>query len=308
MRWLNFHHLLYFWSVARTGSIAAASRELLLSPPAISTQIKTLESSVGARLLKRTPRGFELTDTGRLVFAYADDIFRIGSELSQALEAQTGGQKVRVGLGQMIPKLLADQLLRPVFEDGPPEVVIQCREAWNETLLEELLAHELDVVIADAPTLPGGNASLQQQIIARSRIGIYGSAALAPLAEDFPRRLDEAALLMPTASSGLRRELMGWLDRQELRPRIAGEFDDGGLLVTFAQKGLGVFAAPLELRETFEERHGLVLLGEAEGLNVSLYAVATRRKLLNPVVRSLFSPEPAAPAALPGPAVLATGT
>ncbi len=293
MRWLNFHHLLYFWSVARTGSIAAASRELFLSPPAISTQIKTLEASVGARLLKRTPKGFELTDTGRLVFAYADDIFRIGSELTQALEAQTSGQKLRVGLGQMIPKLLADQLLRPVFEDGPGDVVVQCREAWNETLYDELLAHELDVVIADAPTLPRGNASLQQQLLAELPIGFYGSAAHAHVAEDFPRRLEGAPLLVPTASSGLRKDLGEWLDRQEVRPRIAGEFDDGGLLITFAQKGHGLFAAPLELAVELEERHGLILLGEAEGLMVSLYGVATRRKLLNPVVRSLFPTEPA---------------
>ncbi|MGA9524464.1 MAG: LysR substrate-binding domain-containing protein [Myxococcaceae bacterium] len=293
MRWLNFHHLLYFWSVARTGSIAAASRELFLSPPAISTQIKTLETSVGARLLKRTPRGFELTDTGRLVFAYADDIFRIGSELAQALEAQTNGQRLRVGLGQMIPKLLAEQLLRPVFEDGPGDVVVQCREAWNETLFDELLAHELDVVIADAPTLPRGSAAVQQQLLFELPVGFYGSASHAHVAGDFPRRLDAASLLVPTASSGLRKDLTDWLERHEVRPRIAGEFDDGGLLITFAQKGLGIFAAPLSLRAELEERHGLLLLGEAEGLTVSLYGVATRRKLLNPIVRSLFSMAPA---------------
>lgn len=87
MRWLNYHHLLYFWTVARTGSIAAASRELYVSQPAICTQIKSLENVLGTPLFTRRGRGLELTDAGRKAYVYADQIFELGRELKEAIGA-----------------------------------------------------------------------------------------------------------------------------------------------------------------------------------------------------------------------------
>src|SRR5258706_12731574 len=121
MAWLNYHHLLYFWTVARSGTIAAASKELHLSQPTISTQLKTLEESLGVKLFSRQGRKLQLTELGRSTFRYADEIFRLGRELQEAVTRGQTGTHVRftVGVADVIPKLIPERLLQPAFEAGP---------------------------------------------------------------------------------------------------------------------------------------------------------------------------------------------
>jgi LysR family transcriptional activator of nhaA len=152
MEWLNYHHLFYFWTVARSGSIARASEELRLAQPTISNQLKTLEASLGVKLLERQGRRLVLTDVGRTVLRYADDIFRTGQELQRAVKGLPTGQRQRlvVGVVDVIPKRLAAMLLEPVV-DAFPDMTLVCREGPLGQLLPALAVHELDVVLADVP-------------------------------------------------------------------------------------------------------------------------------------------------------------
>ena len=108
MDWLNYHHLLYFWTVAREGRIARAGEKLRLAQPTISGQIRALEESFGQKLFAREGRGLVLTEFGRMVFRYADEIFAIGKELTEAVKGRPAGRPVRfaVGISQVVPKLV----------------------------------------------------------------------------------------------------------------------------------------------------------------------------------------------------------
>ena len=152
MGWLNYHHLLYFWTVARTGTIAAASKELLLAQPTISTQLKTLEAALGQKLFQREGRRLALTEMGRTAFRYADDIFRLGRELQETLSRGEADQpqRLRVGVVDVLPKLLAERLLEPAYE-AVPQLQHECVELPLSQLLGRLAMHELDVVLADQP-------------------------------------------------------------------------------------------------------------------------------------------------------------
>ena len=144
MDWLNYHHLLYFWTVAKEGSVSGAARRLQLAQPTISGQLRQLEKSLGEKLYERRGRSLELTDTGRLVFEYADEIFSIGRELKDVLAGRAVADRplrLRVGVPGSLPKLVAFRLLEPAFH-LPERVHVHCAEARLERLLADLAVRE----------------------------------------------------------------------------------------------------------------------------------------------------------------------
>jgi len=285
MEWLNYHHLFYFWTVARAGSIARASEELRLAQPTISNQLKTLESSLGVKLLERQGRRLVLTDAGRTVLRYADDIFRTGRELQRAAKGLPTGRGLRLvaGVLDVIPKRMAALLLQPAV-DAHPDLVLVCREAPLPQLLGELALHELDVVLADVP------ASEEVKVKAfNHRLGDCGTSFLAAprlahLKKGFPRSLEGAPLLVPSPGTALRRALDAWLDACGLHPRVAGEFDDSALMKAFGARGFGVFAIPSVLEDDVRAQYGVQLVGRAEDVRQAFYAITVERRLRHPAV------------------------
>src|SRR6266511_1226825 len=275
MEWLNYHHLLYFWTVARSGSIARASEELRLAQPTISNQLKTLEASLGVKLLERQGRQLVLTDVGRTVLRYADDIFRTGRELQRAVKGLPTGQRLRLvaGVLDVIPKRLAAQLLQPAV-DAFPDLVLVCREGPLPQLLAALAIHELDVVIADVP------ASEQVKVKAfNHRLGdcgttFFAAARHAGLRRAFPRSLQGAPILLPAEGTALRRAL-------------DGEFDDSALMKAFGARGLGAFPAQRVLEDEIREQYGVRVIGRVEEARESFYAITVERRLRHPAVAAL---------------------
>ena len=155
MEWLNYHHLLYFWTVARKGSIARACEELHLAQPTISGQLRGLEENLGEKLFARQGRNLVLTEAGQLVYGYAEEIFSLGKELKDVLKGRPRNHAMRlvVGLSDLIPKLIAYRILEPVLAIRGG-VQIECYEDTPEKLLLSLAAHELDLVLTDAPPTP----------------------------------------------------------------------------------------------------------------------------------------------------------
>ncbi len=284
MEWLNYHHLLYFWTVARTGSIAAASEELRLAPPTISNQIRKLEESLGEELLRRSGRRLVLTDMGRIAMRYADDIFSLGREFADAIKDRPTGRPLRfsVGIVDVLPKPIAYRLLEPAFASGAPVRVI-CREDRPDHLLADLAVHDLDVVLSDAPVSPAANIRAFSHLLGECGVSFFAAPGVAVPKRRFPQCLDGVRFLVPTENAAFRRSLDEWLRSQDIRPSVVGEFEDLALLHVFAEKGFGVFASPSVMDKQIRH-YGFRCLGQTEAIRLRFYAISMERKLQHPAV------------------------
>ncbi len=289
MNWLNYHHLLYFWTVAREGTIARASVKLRLAQPTISGQIRQLEGAVGEKLFVRRGRHLVLTDTGRLVYKYADEIFSVGRELLDAVNGRAPGRPLRllVGVADVLPKPVVRLLLEPALHLGQP-VRLVCREDRPvEEFVAELALFKLDVVLADAPAGPGAVRAFNH-LLGECGTSFFASRRLAARRrKDFPRSLDGAPLLLPGEGSNLRRALDHWFEAEGIHPAVAGEFDDPALMNVFGEDGVGIFAAPTILENELSRRHHVEVVGRNDGLRQRFYAISVERKLKHPAVLAI---------------------
>jgi len=286
MEWINYHHLLYFWVTAKEGSIARAAEKLRLAPPTISGQLKLLEEQLGEQLFEREGRGLKLTEMGRVALRYADEIFGLGRELLDTMKGRPSGRPARlvVGVSDVVPKLIIKRLLEPVLT-GPDAVQLICREESPKSLLASLALHDLDVVISDAPIGVGSNVRVFHHPLGESSVEIFGTKKLAAqYRRGFPKSLDGAPVLLPTDTSALRRSLDQWFEKHGVQPRVVAELEDSALLKTFAQDGLGLFAAPTVVAREIERQYEVVSVGKATGVIERFYAISVERKLKHPAV------------------------
>ncbi|HMA81691.1 MAG TPA: transcriptional activator NhaR [Candidatus Binatia bacterium] len=289
MEWLNYHHLLYFWTVARLGGVARASEELRLTQATVSAQLKSLEASLGEKLLRKSGRHLALTDTGKLVFRYADEIFSLGQELLGTLKGRPEGRlaRVTVGVADVMPKLVAYQLIEPALRLKDSYRIV-CREGTNEELLPALAVHDLDVVLTDAPIEPARNVKAFHHLLGECDVLLFANAKLAATyRRGFPRSLDGAPFLLPTRNTILRRSLDQWFDQRDIRPKIIAEFEDNALLMVFGQRGVGVFVAPSVIRHEVERKYDVKVIGEVSSVRERFYAVSLDRKLKHPAVLAI---------------------
>ncbi len=286
---LNYQHLLYFWVVAREGSIARATGVLHLTQPTISTQIKTLEQSLGAPLFERRGRSLAMTETGQLVFRYADEIFRTGRELTQAL-ARGGGEmptRLVVGISDSLPKLTTWRLLQPALAITPPFRLV-CRIDKTERLLPDLATHSIDLVLADAPISPASPLRIFNHLLGECGVTIFGTDSLSRrYRRGFPRSLDGAPFVLQTENTALRRSLDAWFIANDVRPDIACEAEDVALLQVFGQEGMGLFAAPTVVEAQIRKHYGVRIIGRLPEVRERFYAISVERKLLHPGVVAL---------------------
>lgn len=289
MEWLNYHHLYYFWTVVREGGITAASRVLHVGRPSISMQIKSLEAFVGAPLFERRGRKLEPTETGRLVFSYAEEIFSAGRELVDAVRGREVGRplRFRVGIADVMAKLVAFRLLEPTL-DGDPPIVLECSEDSPRKLFGELAVHQLDLVLSDVPLSPGLDVRAYNHLLGESTISLFAAPRLVEgLAADFPASLEGAPMLLPGAQAAIRRSLEQWLEATGVRPRVVARFEDSALLKVFGQAGRGVFPAPTVVAGEVEEQYGVVRIAELEEVRDRFYAISPERRIRHPAVALL---------------------
>lgn len=286
MEWLNYHHLLYFWTVAREGSIVRACRKLNLAQPTVSGQLRLLEESLGEKLFRKAGRGLALTDVGQVAFRYADEIFGLGRELQDVLQGRPHGRPHRllVGVSDVLPKLVAYRVLRPALEMAEP-VQLVCDEGTPERLLVELAEHRLDVVLSDSPVTSAVPVRAFNHLLGSCSVTLFAARRLAArYRRGFPSCLDGAPFLIPMEGSSLRRSLEQWFDSEKIRPRLVGEFKDGALLATFGQAGAGVFAAPGAIEKEVTDLYKVAAIGRIESITERFYAITVERKLKHPAV------------------------
>jgi LysR family transcriptional activator of nhaA len=288
MDWLNYHHLLYFWTVAREGSIAKAAEELRLASPTVHAQIRALEQSLGQQLLVRRGRGLALTDAGRLVMGYADEIFSLGRELVTAVKQQQSASvralRFNVGIVDSVPKLVAKELLKPALTMRPPAHLV-IREGKLEPLVAELATHRLDMVLADHPYNAPSTIRIFHHRLGECGVTFFAAEPLADeLRQAFPKSLDGAPALLPTENTAMRSSLESWFESVGVRPQVIGEFEDSALLKVFGSDARGFFAMPSVAVEALARSHSVSVIAATEDCRERFFAISAERRLKHPAV------------------------
>lgn len=288
---LNYNHLRYLWAVVQEGGVSAASRALHVSQPTVSAQVRQLEQSVGEPLFHRKGRGLVLTEAGRVVYRYAQEIFSLGTELEGWIagrESESVQGRLRVGLADVVPKLIAHRILEPVL--AQPDVALTCFEGKPPTLFSQLATYELDAVISDVPVEPQHNVRAFNHLLGESGQTFFAQPEdAARLRPGFPQSLDEAPCLLPTTSTVVRRDLDRWFASQQIRPRAVAAFEDSALLKVFGARGVGFFAAPTVIEKDVRAQYGVHVIGRVDEVRERFYVVSVERRVQNPAVAVLVA-------------------
>jgi LysR family transcriptional regulator, transcriptional activator of nhaA len=291
VEFLNYHHLRYFWVVAKEGGLTKAAVKLRVSQPTISAQIQALEGVLGEKLFRRAGRGLALTDMGQQVLSYAEEIFLIGQDLMHAVKQRPTSRPLRVNLGvaDALPKLVTYRIIEPVFR-LPQPVQVSCWETKVSDMLLELAAYRLDLVLADEPASSGVIPNVFNHFLGECGVTFCAVPELAnKLRRGFPKSLNGAPALLPMFNSGLRRSLEKWFHAVGIRPRLVGEFEDPAFVAILALHGLGFMSVPTIVAKELVARFGFRTIGETEKCQQQFYAIVAERKLTHPAVVAITS-------------------
>ena len=289
----SYRHLYYFWVVAKEGGVSRAAHRLGMAVQTVSTQVRELERSLGYALLKPAGRGLVLTEAGLAALRQAEQIFQLGEQLPAAVRdaGSAPGVRLVVGISDGLPKLVVRRLLQPVLTE--PNLRLLCHEDNIDDLLADLALHRLDVVLADRAAPSNPNLKLYSHPLGSSSLAWYAPAAWhAAACAGFPQSLASVPVLLPTTRAAVRGRLDQWFERESIRPRIVGEFEDSALLKTFGASGMGVFPAPDMVHDDLVARYGVQRVGPCNGVEDHFFAIGTSKKVLHPLVRRLL-PQPA---------------
>jgi LysR family transcriptional activator of nhaA len=287
VEWLNYHHLLYFWTVSKEGSVSKAAAAMHVAQPTVSAQLRSLERSLGQQLFTRQGRFLKLTAEGEAVFRYADEIFSLGRELMQNVkgDSQAAPKRFRVGVSDALPKLTTYRLLEPALT-MQPAFRLHMRIDKTERLLGELAVHAVDLVIADVPMTPSLRVRAFNHLLGETTVSIFGTPELARgVRREFPRSLHGAPLLLQTTNTAMRQSLDQWFDAHHVEPNIVGEVEDMAMLQTLGEHGLGLFAAPTVVRKEICRRYKVAWVGELDRVSEKFYAISIERRISHPAVR-----------------------
>jgi LysR family transcriptional activator of nhaA len=286
MEWLNYHHLRYFYVVAKEGSLARAATRLHVSQPSISEQIRALEGALGEPLFRREGRNNKLTDAGQMVFGYADEIFALGHELMNSVRQRPGARTIRlhVGVADSFPKLVTNEILKPVFA-LPQAVHLVCREGKLEDLLAQLAAHRLDLVLSDEPAPSSANFKVFSHALGASDVTLCAEAKLAAkLRPGFPHSLNDAPALLPAENTALRRSLETWFRAHDVQPNVVAECEDLALIKVMAAEGRGFIAVPTVALKEAVSRYEFHRIGQASTCRMQFHALTAERRIAHPAV------------------------
>ncbi len=287
---INYKHLHYFWAVAKEGGIARASERLNLTPQTISGQLTVLENYLGVELFNRVGRNLELTETGRLILSYADEIFSLGGELEEVIHQLPDDrpQLFRVGVVDVVPKSITHRILKPALHMPEPVRMI-CRESSLDSLLAELTIHRLDLVLADRPIPPTISTRGYSHKLGECSVSFFATEKLiTSFTDDFPACLNGAPLLLPSKGTQLRSSIDQWLDKHHIHPRMVAEFDDSALMKVFGQEGAGIFIAPAVIEAEVEWQHQVSAIGQIDEVKEHFYAITVERRVTHPVISAVM--------------------
>lgn len=289
MDFLNYHHLRYFWMVARSGSIRLAAEELGVSQPSISAQIRLLEDALGEKLFQREGRRLVLTEAGQLALSYADDIFAAGRELSNAMKEGTSSRtlQLNVGMTDSLSKLIAFEFLKPAFDYSSPTRVVT-RQGELSVLMEKLLAHKLDLVLADEPATSSYKAKVYNHLLGRSGVTFCATSKLArKLRRNFPQSLHAAPAMLPSDNMGMRWSLEAWFDKVGIRPLVIGEFEDYSLMQVASSASFGFTTVHTIVHPAALKHFALEVVAHVKECRSDFYAITADRRIRHPLASAI---------------------
>lgn len=288
MKWLNYHHLLYFWMVAREGGLAPAGRILRLAHPTLSNQIRALEEQLGEKLFKRVGRRLTLTEAGTVVFRYAEDIFTLGNELVHVLEKGQISQNsvLNLGIVDAVPKMLVRSIIEPACSLPHPTKLI-CYEGSLKSLMHRLASHTIDVIIADGPAPNDANIPVYDHLVADSGLSFLGHKKYHFAGKKFPDSLQNSPMLLPLRKSTLGQAIYQWLASIQITPHVIAECEDSSLAKALGADGMGIFTAPTAVEKDIIKRYNVITIGRTEAIRERVYIISPERKIKNPAVIAL---------------------
>lgn len=286
---INLKHLRYFYAVASEGSIASASNALHISPQTISGQIGVFEDSIGIQLFDRVGKKLIITDAGKHVLRYAEEIFALSSELEQSLKNSSfETRSLTVGTTDSIPKILSLELLSIDTNEATSDHWV-CREGDFAQLLSEIAVNKLDLIISDRPVSPDYPIRAHSCFLGECGLSFYSAKQdCESMRSDFPQSLNHQAFLMPSDKSTQHRNLRSWFTDKNLEPRIAAEFDDSALMKYFGQIGHGIFCTPSIVEAHVTSQYNVEVVGRTNDIKERFYAIIPDRKSKHPFVQRII--------------------
>jgi len=277
--------------VGKTGSIVRASEQLFLTPQSISGQLAELEESLEVKLFHKVGRGLELSDMGRKIFSYADEIFTLGNELLKLTQNEDviKSQPFHIGIADSVAKSIAYRVIEPILKlDNSIRLI--CKEGKLPHLLSEMSINKLDLVIADRPMPTNLNVRAYNHFLGESKLAIFGTRSLIEekAGDVFPKILNNANFLIPGEDFAIQKKLLQWFESKKIFPHIVAEFDDSALLKSFGQSGAGFFAAPNAIAEYITKQYEVEVVGIIDNFYEQLYAITTERRLTHPAIISII--------------------
>lgn len=290
MSQLNYKHLHYFWVIAREQSISRAAEHLHLTPQTLSGQLAKLEESIGIELFSRRGRSLVLTDMGEVVYEYTDAMFSAGQELKEILDGRRLGHggRLRVGIADVVPKLLVHRFLKEGIE-AFPEYFLSCYEGKHEGLVQLMASHKIDIVISDRSSDESFAARTFSHPLGSNEVCFFGASEVVDkLSGEFPRNLDGAPMLLPTPNTLVRRDLERWFEAEKVKPVVIAEFEDTALLKVFGAEGLGCFPAPRSIGAEIESQYGVRNIG-ITGVRERYFGITIERRIRNAAALAVLS-------------------
>lgn len=282
---INFHHLHYFWAVAREGNLTRTAEQLRVAQSALSAQIRQLEDELGTALFERQGRRLVLTEAGRIALTYADDIFATGGELVATLRhGRRPGDAFRVGAVSTLSRNFQESFIKPLLEQ--PRLRLRVEAGRLDDLLERLARHQLDVVLSNQPAPRAGGGAWRSRRLARQAVSIIGRPRERRLR--FPADLDGAPMILPTPDSDIRTEFDAFCEKAGVAPLVSAEVDDMATMRLLARDTESLALLPsVVVRD--ELRSGvLVEHSEVPGVFETFYAVSVERHFQHPLMSLLL--------------------
>jgi LysR family transcriptional activator of nhaA len=284
---LNFHHLYYFYVIAKEGSIARAAERLRIGQPTLSTQLKQLEDSLDKELFERKNQRLHLSESGKLAYQYAEQVFNLGSEMIEVLEERMPNNRVHVQIGALdsVPKSIILKTILQAYKLGNCHVSVL--EGDGGQLLRELSSHKIDLLLANYPP-QADTKSIHAKAISKLKVVVCGAPKFKDLRKNFPHSLEGQPFIFPTVHSQLRRELEHYFKLKEIRVDQTAETQDTSLQLLLGQEGVGLIPiAEVAAQDLIKEKK-LVVLGTLEGIFEEIWLASASRKIENPIAAKLM--------------------
>ncbi len=288
MKWLNYHHLLYFKVIATEGSIAQASKSLLLGQSALSSQLKQLEDSLGQKLFERKNKRLILTEAGRVALEYADQIFKKGEEFVQVFNEKSLSSKsiYRIGVVASVPKMIASSLMQ-LSKEYSSNSVINMQEHTTEELFKKISTHELDIILTNKLNLTD-KTDFQIKNVGKDNISIYGAKNYKKLIKGFPKSLNGAPIILPTMHSKLRYDLEHAFKSMKILYELVAEVQDSSVKKALGCEGIGLISLPDFAAKDLVAEGKLFKIGNLKNVTEEYWLISKKRTIKSETTEKLL--------------------